>query len=48
MSERPWLSRYVWWHRWKRHSVIRGFGLLAPMSAWKCEDCDRIWTWSLI
>lgn len=48
MSERRFREKFIWWHRLKGHSVIKGFGLLSPTSAWKCEECDIVWTRSLI
>lgn len=36
-----WLSRYRWWHRWKRHAmaaVTEG-----PFPAHTCQDCKLMW-----
>ena len=42
------VRRFVWWHRLKGHTVHKGYGLLAPMSAYHCEECELTWTRSLL
>lgn len=48
MSDRPWLSRFVWWRRLKGHSVESGYGLLSPSRVYRCEECELLWYRSLI
>ncbi len=41
-------EQWLIWHRMKGHRVIKGFSLLSPMTVYKCETCDMVWTRSLL
>lgn len=42
------LERQLWWHRLRGHHIEKGYGLLSPVRAYWCTDCDKKWVRSLI
>ena len=39
---------WAWWHRLRGHHVAKGYGLLTPSRAYRCQECDLTWVRYLI